>query len=132
MKQYRIIGYAALALLTGVDRIIKQSALSSFEGSVLLTREYAGVFTVDDAFGKALGIMICVGVSIHAVTRQDSSRLFHTAILLGAFSNLFDRFVYGGVIDWLLLPMARINAADILIIGGTLGLFMQVLKSKKK
>lgn len=40
-------------------------------------------------------------------------------ILLGGASNVFDRFVYGGVIDYVhILGIATINLADILIVGG--------------
>lgn len=40
-------------------------------------------------------------------------------ILLGGASNVFDRFAYGGVIDYVnILGIATINLADILILGG--------------
>lgn len=44
-------------------------------------------------------------------------------ILIGGFSNLLDRFIYAGVVDWWEMPWgAVINLADIYIFAGAIGL----------
>ena len=51
-------------------------------------------------------------------------------IFLGGLSNVFDRFAYGGVIDYVeILGLASINVADIMILGGLVGL---ILKTRVK
>jgi signal peptidase II len=46
-------------------------------------------------------------------------------IILGGLSNLFDRIIFGYVIDWFrisILPISIFNIADLMIIGGTITL----------
>ncbi|MDO8505340.1 MAG: signal peptidase II [bacterium] len=54
--------------------------------------------------------------------KLEIGNLHHQAlffILLGGVSNVFDRFAYGGVIDYVnILHMVTINLADILIVTG--------------
>lgn len=48
-----------------------------------------------------------------------------SAIVLGGSSNVFDRFAYEGVIDYVgILGLATINLADIMILAGLLGLLL--------
>lgn len=48
-------------------------------------------------------------------------------VLLGGASNVFDRFAYGGVIDYVnIFGLATINLADILIFAGLLILILPV------
>lgn len=59
---------------------------------------------------------------------RNSSHQALLPILLGGMSNVFDRFAYGGVIDYVnILGVATINLADILILGG---LFLLIFKPK--
>ncbi|MBI2551737.1 signal peptidase II [Candidatus Uhrbacteria bacterium] len=55
-----------------------------------------------------------------------------TLVFLGGLSNVFDRFVYGGVIDYVnILGLATINLADILILLGVFSIFWQSSMIKK-
>ena len=53
-------------------------------------------------------------------------------IILGGLSNLFDRIVFGYVIDWIrifILPISIFNMADFMIIGGISCLIFALIKS---
>lgn len=50
-------------------------------------------------------------------------------ILLGIGSNLTDRVMYGGIVDWIHIPgVSVLNLADISIIGGVAFLFFDFFK----
>ena len=54
-------------------------------------------------------------------------------IILGAMSNFLDRFKYGYVIDYLDLKYFTVfNLADVMIVGGLVGLVWQLIKKKKQ
>ncbi len=42
------------------------------------------------------------------------------AILVGGLSNILDRFIWGGVVDYIRLGFINLNLADLLISGGVL------------
>ncbi len=42
------------------------------------------------------------------------------AILIGGLSNILDRFMWGGVVDYIRLGIINLNLADLLISGGVL------------
>ncbi len=54
-------------------------------------------------------------------------------IILGGLSNLFDRIIFGYVIDWIrvfFLPTSIFNVADIMIVGGIICLIFRLAKSR--
>lgn len=68
---------------------------------------------------------LVLGVLIVILIKRGFDRvgLAVTSVILGAFSNFWDRILYGGVIDYLgfmigNLPSSTFNLADIMIIGG--------------
>jgi lipoprotein signal peptidase len=64
-----------------------------------------------------------------------TASVYSAAIILGATSNLADRFQYGYVIDYFDLKYFTVfNLADVLIVGGTIGLlwFLRGLDVKKE
>ncbi len=69
-------------------------------------------------------IIYCV---IHTAYSQS-----HLLILLGGISNVFDRFAYEGVIDYVSIArFATINLADILIVFGLILFSLQKSYAKK-
>ena len=53
-------------------------------------------------------------------------------IILGGLSNLFDRIIFGYVIDWLrvfFLPISIFNIADLMIVGGIITLIGILIKN---
>lgn len=54
-------------------------------------------------------------------------------ILIGALSNLIDRFRFGYVIDWINVPWWSVfNLADIYIVGGVIAWFIYLFYADKK
>jgi signal peptidase II len=57
----------------------------------------------------------------------------YTFIILGAVSNLVDRIVFGGVVDYFYLQNFSVfNIADIMIVGGVFGVFVSSLRDQNK
>lgn len=53
-------------------------------------------------------------------------------MLGGGISNLFDRFFYGGVLDFISLPLVPVfNLADALIVSGVLVLLVDFFRGQK-
>ncbi len=62
---------------------------------------------------------------------SKSIKLSLLAIILGAFSNWIDRFIFGFVIDYLeIFKLSVLNLADILISFGTIYLLFYTYKKK--
>lgn len=60
----------------------------------------------------------------HYTGRHTATHTPLLPILLGGLSNVYDRFAFGGVIDYVeILGFATINLADILILAGLVFLF---------
>ncbi|MAG28922.1 hypothetical protein CL632_02140 [bacterium] len=129
MKKSNYIIIAALGFV--LDRIIKYFVLKnpSFENGFFL---FDGVFGlrlhINEYFAWGLPIsntisiylMILVILAlIYAMIRMHALGLW--LVLAGALSNILDRFIYNGVIDYIVVPWGGIiNIADILVIAGVL------------
>lgn len=74
----------------------------------------------------ALAVLIALTISMTTHWRNRSlspSPYPLVPILLGGASNVFDRFAYGGVVDYVeILGLATINLADILILIGLISI----------
>ncbi|OGL64410.1 hypothetical protein A3B21_04955 [Candidatus Uhrbacteria bacterium RIFCSPLOWO2_01_FULL_47_24] len=65
-----------------------------------------------------LALVILVVITTYYMLHAKSLP-FLVPVLLGGASNVFDRFAYGGVIDYVhIMGLATINIADILIFAG--------------
>ena len=79
-------------------------------------------------------ITICLLYSLlFLLKKQDYRKVpYLILIILGAVSNLADRMQHGFVIDYLDLKYFTIfNIADIMIVGGVIGLIFKAIKTKK-
>jgi len=80
-------------------------------------------------------VLIIMYYTIHVIwTRKkyDYQALFLTIILLGAISNMLDRFRYGFVIDYLDLKYFTVfNIADTMITIGAIGFIIVLYKGGK-
>ena len=79
-----------------------------------------------------LVISITIGLAAYAVQRLQAGKPIWAELLVlsGSISNIFDRFVYGGVIDFIVLSHKQFawpvfNVADICIV---VGIFLMVLE----
>lgn len=76
-----------------------------------------------------MGIMALVARRAYVRAREGYSIAGELFILVGAFSNLIDRFMYDGVIDFMVLSCRfgtwpAYNLADAMIVGGALYLLI--------
>lgn len=140
---YKNINYVLLS--TGIlllDRSTKYAALrwlasskdiTSFLGLKLVINYGIswGFFATIDSFYRTLmriGIIVLINLlSIYMIDRYRKHKSIYAeiAILTGALCNLFDRSVYGGVIDFIHLHYGAwswpiFNIADVAIVGGVL------------
>lgn len=131
-----------------VDRFFKYGALQGrFDSGHPLAGEIFGLNAVKNtniAFsipfsGTLLNILVTalllllISYAIWAVkNRKPNLSLWLSVLILGAFSNLFDRYLVGGVVDYLDLKYFTVfNLADIMIIIGISGIFYLFYKEKE-
>ena len=81
-----------------------------------------------------IGAVLLLLVFLFFRTLKQKNLLFITGfslIILGGFSNFFDRLYFGYVIDWIrifVLPISIFNIADVMIIGGVICLILSLRK----
>ncbi len=142
----RISGYISLCVLAVLlDRVTKAWALNNLvEGPVLIAPGVRlalswnrgvswSMLTPDTAQQHlvltALIVVITLSFLVHAIFehRRGQSVMFHALVVAGAASNLIDRFLYGAVVDFILLSVGNwhwpvFNVADILVVAGIGGI----------
>jgi len=123
-----------------IDRLLKLWAIRSCQEPLSLTSWLHcdlvmnrgvsfGLFHADNqwVFGVVtLFVMALTGlVAFHAITqaRQGRSYVGELCIIVGSLSNIFDRFIYNGVIDFIVVQTPwgfwpAYNIADALIVCG--------------
>ncbi|HQB50625.1 MAG TPA: signal peptidase II [bacterium] len=69
-------------------------------------------------FGLTIVTLILTFIAIRQIKKQPAQSWGWSLFLTGTYSNLFDRFIYGGVIDYLANWWTIFNLADVLIIIG--------------
>jgi lipoprotein signal peptidase len=70
-------------------------------------------------------------IFIALITKKISLNIWTVMLLAGAASNILDRFIYKGVIDYLVIPkLFTFNLADLAISIGLIGLFYPLLSKK--
>ncbi len=77
-----------------------------------------------------IALFFCYSLYQHRV--QHKKIYWELLVLAGALSNVVDRFVYGGVLDfidfyWKSWHFATFNIADVLVFIGVVGIFIQTL-----
>lgn len=145
----KIITYSCLFLLCfGVDRWSKWWALVHdidmqifpfLDFSLLWNRGVSwGMFHGASEYGfyllTAFIGLLTLGLAYYALYYQwyqrKASIYFELLILAGAVSNLVDRFMFGGVVDFIQFHIGTwywptFNGADVFIVVGVIGLFLK-------
>lgn len=81
----------------------------------------------------AIVLFLIIALVLSAKKHAFSEACFLLFIILGAASNLYDRFCYGAVIDYLDLKYFTVfNLADVMIVGGAIGMLYIILTAKKE
>lgn len=141
MRKYAIIGYSlAMLLIVIIDRISKIVALRCLVDSYKVTSWLSfdlvmnrgiswSLFHSASTFGfvvLSVFIMIIIGIlMVHTMRRLDQGESIFGEILAlsGALSNVLDRLLYGGVVDFIVLSVGDwtwpvFNIADCSIVVG--------------
>ncbi len=148
----KIFRYAFLFITClGIDRWTKWLALSNavdaqifpiLNFSLMWNRGVSwGLFHGASACGFYIltSFIILVTIALayyafyHQLYKNKQSIWLETLVLAGAVSNLIDRFIFGGVIDFIQFHLGSwywptFNIADILVVGGVIGLFIKNIK----
>lgn len=128
-----------------IDRLLKMAALQLFLPKPLIGQwlQFALYKNTGLAFSLQTGFnplwliaLIFFGglIWLYVAWRRQryNEMIALTAIVLGAYSNMYDRLVFGAVIDYVELFSINIsNIADWLIVGGALFLIYSELVKKK-
>lgn len=129
------------SLLFLLDRVTKLWALQSYAHAVAFNRGVAWSFFHSESpiifAGVTFMVLIIMAlVAWHAYSRLHQQQVIWAEVLIlaGAAGNLWDRFMYGGVIDFIALSYQDFywplfNVADCYIVIGLLFMLFEVLRS---
>jgi len=146
LKNFWIIFLSFLAVFF-IDRNLKELFLSGWEWhskciSLNLTFNKGVAFSLFENLGeylKYIQTIVLIGLIWYFYKEKElinKYSLFLGLILGGAISNLYDRFIFGAVVDYIYwhcyFDFAIFNFADISIDIGIAGIFINYLKKNKK
>lgn len=148
-KKYRkifAIAVLIIVLLISLDQVIKAVVVNNFVdpvGFYLIKINYAlntGVaFGLNDGNSKNISITILILVLIINFAINQKERIDRrTAISLclisaGGISNLIDRFIYKGVVDYIdMIGFPIFNIADVYVVAGWVLLVVSVVMYSTK
>ncbi len=131
-----------------IDQYIKFLFVNGFEQkgeciSLILVYNYGVAFSMFAFLAenlKYIQIGIMLSAIVYLIFNKEIFSLYHipaALILAGGVSNIFDRFIHGGVVDYIYwhcgFEFAVFNFADVIInIGVGLILLISYLDNKKK
>lgn len=113
-----------------IDQYIKFVFVDGFEAhssciSLILAYNYGVAFSMFEFLAESLKyiqIALLVGVAIYLYKKPEIFQIYHlpaSFIFAGGVSNILDRFVHGGVVDYVYwhcgFDFAIFNLADVLI-----------------
>lgn len=136
-----------------IDRLTKIWAIDTLNsGDITIIKNYMDLSYLENR-GAAFGILqnqriflaiitllFIIGVVIFMLKFKPKSLFFKISIMLiisGACGNLYDRLIYGYVVDFILIHYKNIyyyptfNVADILVVVGTILLLFYIVKDDK-
>jgi lipoprotein signal peptidase len=119
-----------------IDRLLKAASVTfaSYDTSLLFApfTFYLNSHTIISRIGY-FSIPLVVGIGLVAMQSRYKKEEFYSSFLyifLGAASNMYDVFRYGGVVDMIELPgFSVFNLADLMIIGGCLSALRVIIRS---
>lgn len=124
MNRKKITFFLVLFVLLALDRFLKVY--------------FIGVdrFSINDGFvlgGVDLGYLgLFVSITLISLLISVSSYILPKyLIVVGAVSNLFDRVIYGGVVDFIYLFDVAFNVADVFIVLGVTLLIIEIIYEEK-
>lgn len=153
MKKINITKKTTFAIILVVffvilDKILKYLALNGYFNqpfylignvfSLNFSKNYNIAFSLPASGPILIGLIIVIIIVLLYFLayliekRRENNYLLLIFLIIGAFINLIDRIRYGFVIDYFDLKYFTVfNTADIMIVGGILGLILVNFKNKK-
>lgn len=130
-KRSHMVAYGIFIsiILIIADQVIKRWVIYISDLTYLCNSGIAFGFVIHQYFFVVLWVLITV--MLGALWWSKRSAVWHThipfiLIFAGAIGNMFDRIVYGCVIDYIpLLTISSFNVADVLISAGAFLLLVQ-------
>ncbi len=123
--------------LIALDRLTKWFILNHYADK-LFKNPKLYFWAVNSAFlYVVVGAVLLLLVFLFFKTLKKRNFLLSTGfslIILGGLSNLFDRIIFGYVIDWIrvfFLPISIFNIADIMIIAGIVCIIFRLINLKR-
>ncbi len=144
-KAWLIFGVTLVAIF-GIDQWIKTLFLDGFRWqgdffSLILTYNKGvafSMFSFLEEYLKYIQLLLVGSLGIYLLFHQNLLHSYGFAIgLIGgaAFSNIYDRFIHGGVVDYFFwhygFEFAVFNFADVMIDLGVLLIFYRSWKASK-
>lgn len=142
----RIYIFVGLAIVTiALDQAIKQLFLNGYEFrgscfSLILVYNKGVAFSMFESLGeylKYIQIVFLLSILGYVLLAKDVFKEYHIpiALILGAgASNVYDRFIHGGVVDYFYwhcgFDFAIFNFADVMIDLGILLLIIKMFRKK--
>jgi len=143
-----VLFLSLFVILVLLDQYIKMLFVNGFEQrgeciSLILVYNYGVAFSMFAFLAenlKYIQIVIMIGGVIYLTFNKEVFELYYlpaALILAGGSSNIYDRFLHGGVVDYIYwhcgFDFAVFNFADVIIdIGVVLILLISYLDSRKK
>ena len=118
MKKSAINSLTYLMFLVGIDQLVNFVLTSLYPSLVTLNQGILFGFVTNIYI---VGILLVIGSIIlgYLIFRTHEIDISLLLVLAGAVSNVIDRFVYGGVVDYIhFFSLSQFNIADIYIVTG--------------
>lgn len=125
MKKSAISSLIYLMFLVGIDQLVNFVLTSLYPSLVTLNQGILFGFVTNIYI---VGILLVIGSIIlgYLIFRTHEIDISLLLVLAGAVSNVIDRFIYGGVVDYIhFFSISQFNLADTYIV---LGLVIYVYK----
>lgn len=152
MKTARTRFYFSLSVVLffayAIDRASKYLALhhlveprvfiaNALEIAFVQNPDYFFYFSLPRVLMVTIILALMIVVVWFAMQEYETNHDWHVAalllILIGAFSNVFDRIQFGFVIDFIRVPFWSVfNFADMYIVGGAVVLMWKLMKKKER
>lgn len=148
MLKKTIVSFVVFAILFSLDQYVKWLFVGGFEAkgeciSLILAYNYGVAFSMFSFLEENLKyiqiVMMLSGV-IYLTINKDLFNSYYipaSMLLAGGISNIYDRFIHGGVVDYVYwhcgFDFAIFNLADVLIdIAVALILYINYKENKKQ
>lgn len=132
-------------LLLASDRLLKiiaikywsENQINLFPGwSLTYSLNYNIAFSIPwSGFSLLLSLtvitLLLTFIALHQIKKQPTRIWGWSFLLAGTYSNLYDRFIYNGVVDYLTNWWTIFNLADVLIIFGLSAILLSSSHSRQ-